>query len=109
MDSKFKKTRIVSVIYVLIIFFFISCSEKKDEKEVNTFYIDLENFTSDSLRMTIENGFFGKVSFYKDGRLNIISENYITENLPEMHYFYNAEGLKDDIKEGTKKIKIGFT
>lgn len=108
MDFNLKIMRIISGISVFIIILFSSCSEKQDDKGMNTFYIDLENFTSDSLRTSIEKGFFGKVSFYKDGGINIISENYITENLTEIHYFYNAEGLKGDIKDGTKKIKIEF-
>ncbi len=104
--NRMKNIIIVSVISLL---FFIGCSNEKDNKIENTFYIELVNFTFDSLRTSIENNIFGKVTFYRDGKLEIVSENYVTENLPETHNFYNAAGLQNKIKEGTKKIRIEFS
>ena len=47
------------------VLFFISCSNKEKINTDNTFYIELVNFSNDSLKKNIANSFFGKAAFYK--------------------------------------------
>lgn len=87
---------------------FISCSDKEKGNTGNTFYIDLVNFTNDSLEQIVAENIFGKVSYYKNNKLEILSLNYVTEDFPEMHYFKNAEILEKNVMDDTRKIRIEF-
>lgn len=98
---------------ILILFsscfvFYYGCNSKAKIKEANTYYIELVNCTFDSLNKAVSNGIYGKVSFYKNNQLQVLSLNYVTDNLPEMHYFNNVSMLNNNIEEGTKKIQITF-
>jgi hypothetical protein len=105
--NKFSKGLIITSFTFIL---FTSCTDyKKDKSNTdNTFYIELINFTHDSLKETLTKNIFGKASYYQNNKLQILSVNYLTDNLPEMHYFINAEVLKKDIQTNTKKIKIEF-
>ncbi|HQW83347.1 MAG TPA: hypothetical protein PK987_02745 [Ferruginibacter sp.] len=87
---------------------YYGCDNKEKEKIKNTYYIELVNCNFDSLKNSLSNGIYGKVSFYKNNQLQVLSMNYITNNLPEMHYFNNLNLLNKNIEEGTKKIQIEF-
>lgn len=87
---------------------FIGCSDKEKTNTDNTYYIDLVNFTNDSLKQHVSDNIFGKVAYYKNNKLEILSLNYLTEDFPDMHYFKNAEILENDIVDDTKKIRIEF-
>lgn len=105
--------KILKPLTVLVLTVFISivntgCSEKEKSNTENTFYIELVNFTNDSLKKKVSGDIFGKVAYYKNKKLEILSLNYVTEDYPDMHYFQNAEGLGKDIKPETKKIRIEF-
>lgn len=96
------------VITSLAVLFFIGCSDKTKNNTDNTYYIELVNFTNDSLKQNVSENIFGKVSYYKNKELFILSLNYVTADFPNMHYFENAEALKKNITPGTKKIRIEF-
>ena len=88
------------------VLFFIGCSETEKSNTDNTFYIELVNFSTDSLKQNISNNIFGKAAFYKKDKLEILSINYLTEDYKKIHYYKNAEELKENIKPNTKKIRI---
>lgn len=85
------------------------CNEKEKAGVENTFYVELINFSKDSLRQQVEQDIFGKVSYYKNGKLEVLSLNYVTDEFPALHYFYNAALLTDKIPANTRKIRIEFT
>jgi hypothetical protein len=91
MDFKKSKKLITGFISIcFIILFFGGCSEKDKSNTDNTFYVELINFNNDTLKQALADNIFGKVSYYKDNQLEILSVNFVTDNLPEMHYFKNA-------------------
>lgn len=94
-------------IFLLITIISISCLNNKKSK-TDTFYIELVNFSNDSLKNQVSKSIFGKVSFYQNNKLVILSANYITDNFPDMHLYKNTESLDKKIKPGTKKIKVVF-
>lgn len=105
--------KILKLFTVLVLTGFLSviitgCSDKEKSNTDNTFYIELVNFTNDSLKKKVSEDIFGKVAYYKNKKLEILSLNYVTEDYPDMHYFQNAEGLGQDIKPETKKIRIEY-
>ena len=105
MDYK-KIYKLFTVLVLTSIIF--GCSENKKNNTDNTFYIELVNFKHDSLKKALSEGIFGKVSFYKNEKLEILSLNYITEDYSNMHYFKNADDLVENIEPNTRKIKIEF-
>lgn len=108
MDYK-KYGRYFTVVMICCaVFFFTACSGNEKSNIENTYYIELDNFTNDSLKMQVSENIFGKVSYYKNKELQILSLNYVTEEYPGMHYFQNAEALTKEIKPGTRKVKITF-
>lgn len=99
----------VLTIIAFTVVFTTGCSDKVKENTGNTYYIDLVNFTKDSLKQSIKENILGKVAYYdKNSRLQILSVNYVTDDYPNMHYFKSVEDIGSDIKAGTKKIKIEF-
>lgn len=96
------------IIIIIAIFFLTSCSDKEKEKITNTFYVELMNFKEDSIRQNVSRNIFGKVSFYRNSKLEILSMNYVTDEFPEMHYFRNIEELKKEINEGVRKIRVEY-
>lgn len=92
----------------ITVLFLISCNGKEKSSTENTFYIELVNFTNDSLKENVSENILGKVSFYKNEKLEILSVNYLTDDYPDMHYFKSAEALEKNIKPDTKKIRIEF-
>jgi hypothetical protein len=100
----------LSVFFMLLcsILFFTACNNKEKANIDNTFYVELVNFTKDSLKQKISENLFGKVSYYKNDKLQIMSLNYVTEDYPDMHFFKQVSELQKNIKENTKKIKMEF-
>jgi len=101
----FNKKRIWLGIIGGLIFSFSSCSGNEKENTPNTFYVEIVNF-NDSLEQHISEHIFGKVSYYKNDKLEVISVNYLTDEFPDMHYFKSTKELKSTIEENTRKIRI---
>lgn len=101
------KRRIRLVLISSLIFSFFSCSDNKKTNTANTFYVEVVNF-NDSLNQYISDHIFGKVSYYKKNKLEVISVNYITDYFPDMHYFKDATELKNTVKEDARKIRVEF-
>lgn len=94
---------------VLSCFLFTACNESSKANTDNTFYVELVNFSNDSLKQKLSQDLFGKVSYYQNGHLKIISVNYITEEHPDMHYFMQSSIDDKNIKANSKKIRVEFT
>lgn len=106
MDFKFLNKLVTGLILVMLLT--TGCSDKKKETVENTFYIELVNFSNDSLKRSVEENIIGKVSFYKDDKLEIVSTNYITEEFPKMHYYRSANEIGTSVEVNTRKIRIEF-
>ena len=104
----FKKSYLFITAFTATILFFTSCLDKEKSNTDNTFYIELVNFNNDSLKQKVSEKIFGKVSYYKNKELQIISVNYLTEDYPDLHFYKNAAELEKEIKPETKKIRIEF-
>ena len=104
----FKKLSLFFTGLVVIVLFFASCTEQEKSNTDNTYYIELVNFNHDSLKQSVSEKLFGKVSYYKNDKLEIVSVNYITDDYPTMHFYKNAAELGKDIKPEIKKIRIEF-
>ncbi|MEO6540432.1 MAG: hypothetical protein ABIN74_05555 [Ferruginibacter sp.] len=96
------------MIISFILLFIHGCSGENKNNIDNTYYIELVNFPKDSLKQAVSDKLFGKVAFYKNQKLEILSLNYVTDDYQDMHYFDNAQGLGNEIAPETKKIKIEF-
>ncbi len=103
----FNKKRIWLGLIGGLIFSFSSCSGNEKKNTSNTFYVEIVNF-NDSLDQYISEHIFGKVSYYKKNKLEVISVNYLTDDFPDMHYFQSTKELDNTIQEDTRKIKIEF-
>lgn len=103
----FKKSLLICF-FMTVIIFISGCNEQDKTNINNTFYIDLVNFNNDSLKQSVSEKLFGKVSFHKDNTIEIVSINYVDEYHSDMHFFKNVAELKKDIKPETKKIRIEF-
>ncbi|MFM6925301.1 MAG: hypothetical protein ACKOU7_07335 [Ferruginibacter sp.] len=101
----FKKICFPFILFGFLVFF-TACSEKDKVNIENTYYVELVNFTKDSLQKKLSEGIFGKVSFYKDRKLNILSVNYVIDIFPDMHFFKPVSLLDKNIEENTRKIKV---
>ena len=106
MDSK-KLYRFLTG-FVAVVLFCASCLYQDKSNTDNTYYIELVNFNHDSLKQNVSEKLFGKVSYYKNNELQIISVNYLTEDYPDMHFYKSAAELEKEIKPETKKIRIEF-
>ena len=104
----FKRSFPFFTILVAIILFFAGCADPEKSNIDNTYYIELVNFNHDSLKQDVSKKLFGKVSYYKNNELQIVSVNYITEDYPDMHFFTNVTALDNEFKPETKKIRIEF-
>lgn len=86
---------------------FLSCSGPAENKQ-NNYYIELINF-NDSLGNYISANAFGKVAFYKNNELKIMSQNFITEKYQDMHYIAGIDALgTEKIEPETRKIRVEF-
>ena len=103
----FRKNTLFAICLFSVLFF-VSCTEQEKSNIDNTYYIDLVNFNHDSLRQNVSEKIFGKVSFYKNDKLEILSVNYLTEDYPDMHFYKNAAELQKEIEPETKKIRVEF-
>ena len=108
----YKHKRIIHIvknifILYLIVIFLAGCSGREENRQ-NTYYFELINF-SDSLGNYISSNAFGKVAFYKNNELKIMSQNFITEQYPDMHYIAGIGALDTKkIEPQTKKIRVEF-
>jgi len=102
---EFRTGRIIAFLFVLISV--SGCTNKQDKKDKDTYYVEFTN-CNDSLLYLLNTEVNGKVSFYKDNRLNILSLNYLTGNYPDMHFYRSAVELPAAVPDGTKKIKVDF-
>jgi hypothetical protein len=93
---------------VLFLWCICGCSQKKRATVYNTFYVQYVNLAADSFTTALASKTFGKVSFYKDGKLEVLSQNYLTEDYPQMHFYADAAELGDMVTDGARKIRIEF-
>lgn len=105
MGFKCVSKKINTIIWVLLSFFtIVGCSENNKPAE-DTFYIELINF-NDSLRNYISENTFGKAAFYKNNELTVLSQNFITEKYPGMHYLEAIPSDDRNIKTRENKIRV---
>ena len=104
----FKRLPVFFTALIAVFIFFAACSDTEKMNTDNTYYIELVNFNHDSLKQNVSQKLFGKASYYKDNKLEIISLNYLTEDSPTMHFYKNAAELEKEIKPETRKIRIEF-
>ena len=104
MDCKTKNRLFLFLLVVL----FCGCTDKSESNNRNTYYVEFLN-CSDSLHTLIEAKINGKVSFYKNNELKVLSLNYATEKYPDMHYFNSIKEISAVIPEGSLKIKVDFS
>lgn len=104
MACKLNNCSLKFAILLCIIIFVAGCSGR--ENKIDTFYVELVNFNNDTLKKDVSEKIFGKASFYKNDKLEIISLNYVTDNLKDPHYFLNIESLNKNIEAGTRKIRV---
>ena len=102
----YKKHSLVFYISALSLVFY-GCSDKQKMTSDNTYYVEVVS-SSDSLKTKVVGGITGKISYYKNNQLQIVSLNYVTEDHPDMHYFKNIAELDQPVKKDTKKILITF-
>ena len=102
------KTKIYKYVGLSLLATFVltGCSEKSKHAS-NTFYIELINF-NDSLRNFISANSFGKVAFYKNNKMEILSQNFMTEEYPGMHYLEAIPSDWKNIETGENKIRVEF-
>lgn len=104
----FKRSPLFFTVIIIFLLFFAGCADQEKININNTYYIELVNFNHDSLKQSVSKKLFGKVSYYKNSELQIVSVNYITDYYPDMHFYKNAAELANKIKPETKKIRIEF-
>lgn len=92
------------VVLFCLLIFTAGCSN--DGKNSNTFCVELVNFKYDTLKRAVSDKIFGKASFYKNDKLEIVSSNYITGDVKDPHYFQNFEAPESKIENGAKKIRV---
>lgn len=86
---------------------FNSCSDNIRSDKPTNYYLEFVNF-NDSLERYISSNILGKVAFYKNNKIEVISTNYITDLTSEMHYFKSINEVDGEVTLGTKKIRIEF-
>ena len=104
----FKKLYLFLGALIVVNLFFASCSDQEKANTDNTYYIELVNFNHASLKMDVSAKLFGKVSYYKNKELQILSVNYLTDDYSDLHFYKNAAGLNNNIKPEKRKIRIEF-
>ncbi len=99
---------------ITAIIFFSACSENEKINTGNTYYVELVNFKGDSLNLAdslkrdIAKKIYGKASYYDNGKLQIVSVNYLTENSSDLHYYKDPAELQSNIRPETKRIRVEF-
>jgi len=105
MDYRVLKSRFkYGILFTLVTVTFFCCSENKKDNVSNTYYVELINFR-DSVKDYVSNNILGKVSFFKNNQLQIVSVNYMNDNYPDMHYYKSIEDTEAK-QPGSKKIRI---
>jgi hypothetical protein len=103
------KNQLMKLFFLLLssIILITACSDKKQGANVNnTFYVNISS-DDDSLTKQLVKYIDGKVSFRINGKLEIVPETYLADELkPDMHYFKVISNMDKDIKKGTKKIEL---
>ena len=86
----------------------ISCTGTKKYNTTNTFYINYI-CKNDTLLTILKNSTSGKVAYFNnEGKLQIVSLNYITEDHPNTHYFKVNEELPVKPEINSIKYEIIF-
>jgi hypothetical protein len=87
-----------------------ACNEgvQKEKNIISVYYVDILN-GEDSIKTGLAARVFGKVSFYKNDRITLVSKNYMTEVFPESHAYEPVNLLPAKIEPGTKKITVEFS
>jgi hypothetical protein len=104
----FKRSCRFLLFITAFIFFIAGCSQPEKSNINNTYYIEMVNFNHDSLKQSVSEKLFGKVAYYKQNKLQVVSLNYLIEDAPDMHFFKNTDELGNKIQPETKKIRIEF-
>jgi len=107
MDYKRIITILTRIFFFIVIFFSISRCSDNNKIKTSVFYIEFIKF-NDSLGNYLSSNSFGKVAFYKNNQLQILSQNFVTEQTGEMHSLENINESNKKIKSGDKKIRVEF-
>ncbi|HNA65189.1 MAG TPA: hypothetical protein PKZ51_10730 [Saprospiraceae bacterium] len=106
----YRKNRLCNLPFAFFLFIGLiticvtGCGDRVDNVK-STYYLEFINCT-DSLGNYVIGNSTGKVAFYKDNKLEIVSKNYITGEEPGMHYLELWEGKDQKIPTGTTKIRV---
>ena len=93
-----------AILFSLVTVICFSCSEKGKNNAANTYYVELVNF-KDSVKDYVSKSIFGKVSYFKNNELQIVSVNYINDDYPDMHYYKTITDAEAR-QPGSKKIRV---
>ncbi len=104
MDYKKVKKIIITIAGIIL---FNGCTDTTSSDKPTSYYIEFVNF-NDSLERYISSNIFGKVAFYKDNKLEVISINYISDVSSDMHYFKNIKEAGEEVTFESKKIRVEF-
>jgi len=89
---------------ILLLCFLTGCGGS-NETAKSTFYIEFVNF-DDSLGTYVTMHSTGKVAYYKDNKLQVLSQNYVTEKEPGMNLLEKFTGAETGLPDGSKKIRV---
>lgn len=86
----------------------MGCSDKEKMNTENSYYIDLVNFTKDSLKQQVAEALIGKVSFSQKRKTRNFIFELCGERLSGYALFYCSNWSQRRDKAGNKKIEIKF-
>lgn len=104
----YRRSSFLFIGLIAAVIFFAGCTDQEKNNTTNTYYIELVNFNHDSLKKSISEKLFGKASFYKNSKLEIVSVNYITDFPDDIHFYKNVTELGNEIEPETKKVRLEF-
>jgi len=106
----YKKTLVLRYFFFACLLQVMAACNQEDKKEkniVSVYYVDILN-GEDSIKNGLADRVFGKVSFYKNDRITLVSKNFMTEVFPQSHAYEPINLLPAKIEPGTKKITVEF-
>lgn len=108
MVYKFPGKQVV-MIFAITAIILSGCSDKERKKAENTYFIEITN-CPDSIKLSLAANFKGKTCYHdKNGKLQVMSLNYVTDEYDDMHYYKPIEEVGTGIKDNSKKIRITFS